>query len=346
MDTNLNAELLRAILSGEYGQDGYFYNPTSEAVGGSVESGGGYQAMPNSGSISRRAGGRNIDSWDVSGNYMGQTRDNKFTNEQIALIAALTFAGGSAAGSALGGGAAAGGAAGGTAAAGGAAELGAGGSWLGGGGGLESLALGGSDAALGAGTAFGGGSLGGGSLGAGAAGGEAFGAGLGATDLSWLGGTEGLGNAAALGGASSGLTTAGGGSAGLTAGSGLDWGKTASQLLGGVAGAASARDQTQSTNRDPWGPAQPLLMDIINSTRGLHQQYQAQPFSDAQKTAYGNQAGLLNAINQASPGLLAGMNANSSGANSYDRANPRRQLTGSSTNLNWSPWLLSLFGGK
>lgn len=139
-------------------------------------------------------------------------------------------------------------------------------------------------------------------------------------------------------------------SAATAGGGGFNWGDLFSAnniggLLSGVAGAVGSRDQTQTQSRDPWGPAQPLLQDVINQSRSLLQQYGQQPFSPLQRQAYNNQFGLLNAANQAAPGLLAGMQANAGGSNAYDRSNPRRPLTGSNPQFNWTPGLLTGFGG-
>lgn len=115
-------------------------------------------------------------------------------------------------------------------------------------------------------------------------------------------------------------------------------------LIGAGLGALSGQDQTQSTNRDPWQPAQQWIKDNIAAGQALQTQYTAQPFSQAQQTQYGNIAGLLNAMNSGAGGLLAGMSANASGANNYDRANPRKALQGSSFNLSgFNPGLLSFF---
>ena len=133
----------------------------------------------------------------------------------------------------------------------------------------------------------------------------------------------------------------------MKAGDLLSSGKTIAGLAGGLFGAASGKDSTQTSSRDPWGPAQPFLTQLIGQGQTLATDLQAHPFSDAQKTAYGNNASLLNAINTGAPGLLAGFQANASGMNNYDRSNPRKQLTGSSFNLNgFTPSLLSYFGGK
>jgi hypothetical protein len=123
------------------------------------------------------------------------------------------------------------------------------------------------------------------------------------------------------------------------------WASTLAKLGMAAYGAHEAKDQQQTVNREPWGPAQGLLKGLIGDTANLYGQYKANPFSDAQKTAYGNQAGLLNMANQMAPGLLSGMQANASGANAYDRMNPRRGLTGANPQGQWQPGLLNYFGG-
>lgn len=108
------------------------------------------------------------------------------------------------------------------------------------------------------------------------------------------------------------------------AGSGLN----AGSLLGAIAGAADGGDKQQTSSRDPWAPAQPFLKQQLDQGQALATQYQQQPFSASQQTAYGNLGGLLDTINKNAGGLLGGFNAAASGANNYDRSNPRRQLTG------------------
>lgn len=81
-------------------------------------------------------------------------------------------------------------------------------------------------------------------------------------------------------------------------------------ILGAVAGAASSGDQTQTSTREPWGPAQPFIRDMIARGQGLAQQYGAQPFSSNQQGAYDNLFGLLNQFNSSmAPGLLGNINA-------------------------------------
>lgn len=118
-------------------------------------------------------------------------------------------------------------------------------------------------------------------------------------------------------------------------------------VLGAYAGYKSSQDQQQTSSRDPWSGAQPMLKGLLDQGQQLQQQYAAQPFSQQQQTAYNNLGGLLNAANTSAPGLLAGMAANSSGANNYDRANPRKALQGGGASLSgFNPGLLQFFGGK
>lgn len=122
---------------------------------------------------------------------------------------------------------------------------------------------------------------------------------------------------------SSAATAAGGGGMWETAGNWL--GNNWQNLAGAVLGAASSRDQTQSANRDPWGPAQPFLRELIGQGQQLNQQYQAQPFNPTQQRFLNQRVGLLDALNtQVMPGLLGGLNAQSQG---YQRAGgpPARQ---------------------
>lgn len=116
------------------------------------------------------------------------------------------------------------------------------------------------------------------------------------------------------------------------------------KLAGAVGGAVDAKDQTQTQTRDPWGPAQPYILEALQQGQKLNQQYQAQPFSPQQQTAYNNLGGLLNLANTNAPGLLSGFQANATGANNYDRSNPRKSLLGSAPMQgNWNPGLLSFF---
>lgn len=109
----------------------------------------------------------------------------------------------------------------------------------------------------------------------------------------------------------------------------IDFAKANPSLVGGLLGAAlGGEDQTTSSQRDPWAPAQPLLKDFIGRTAQLNDFYQRNPFSPQQQQAYGNLFGLLNTANASAPGMLAGFNANATGANNYDRRNKTKPLQG------------------
>lgn len=67
-------------------------------------------------------------------------------------------------------------------------------------------------------------------------------------------------------------------------------------IAASVAGAAvsssmnkGASSGSQTTDRSPWEPAQPFMQDLIKDGQSLYSNYQQNPFSDAQKTAYQNQ---------------------------------------------------------
>lgn len=119
-------------------------------------------------------------------------------------------------------------------------------------------------------------------------------------------------------------------------------------LLGAALGAAGSKDQEQTSTRDPWAPAQPWIKENIEAGRALQKRLTDEPFSAAQKTAYGNVGGLLNAVNTMAPQMLSGFAANASGANQFSRADPRRALKGSdvgSAGATWNPGLLNFFPG-
>lgn len=111
--------------------------------------------------------------------------------------------------------------------------------------------------------------------------------------------------------------------------------------LGGLLGAATSQDKTMTSSAAPWEAAQPLLKGLLGTGEQLAGQIGKE--TPNQQTAYGNLYGLLNTMNTQAPGRMAGFGANASGANNYDRANPRRALTGGTFDL--SSFLPGLFGG-
>ena len=117
--------------------------------------------------------------------------------------------------------------------------------------------------------------------------------------------------------------------------------------LGAVAGALDSKDKEATSSRDPWAPMQPYLLGLAEDGRGLYNQLKAQPFSQAQQTAYGNVGGLLDVLNQNAGGLLQGMQANATGQNQFVRGQPRA-LTGSAPidGMAFTPGLLGNFGTR
>ena len=109
--------------------------------------------------------------------------------------------------------------------------------------------------------------------------------------------------------------------------------------LGAIAGALDSKDKEQTQSRDPWKPAQPFLQQQIDQGMALSKQYQQQPFSQAQRTAYGNMGGLLDSINAGAPGLLSQMGQ----VQQFQRGGqPTTRQVGMP--LNWQAGLLGNFG--
>lgn len=89
-------------------------------------------------------------------------------------------------------------------------------------------------------------------------------------------------------------------------------------ILGGLFGGQSST-QTQTANREPWGPAQELLKRQIANTGQLQSYYQQNPFNAQQQTSYNNLFGDIDQFrNQVAPGLMGF--ANNMMGSSYQRA--------------------------
>ena len=177
------------------------------------------------------------------------------------------------------------------------------------------------------------------------------GAGLGGDTLTAMG-VNGLGpgfstmaggGAAAAGGAGGGagsgigaaVKTALGANGGLAAG-----------LLGGLAGAVDSGDKSATSSRDPWAPMQPYLLGLAKDGADLYQKYRQQPFSPAQQTAYGNVGGLLDALNQSAPALLAAMQQTAGGDHQFVRGQQNRIPTYAGPGFNFQPGAFGNFGTK
>ena len=119
-------------------------------------------------------------------------------------------------------------------------------------------------------------------------------------------------------------------------------------LLGAGLGALSSKDQTTSGTKDPWAPAQDFIKQQIAQGQSLSNQYQASPFSDAQKTAYGNLASIINGANANAPNMSDFINRQMSGGTAYDPRDPYKNIgKGVSQIVGPGPsGLLNYFPGK
>ena len=146
-----------------------------------------------------------------------------------------------------------------------------------------------------------------------------------------------------------------GGGAGGGAGSGIGAavktalganGGLAAGLLGGLAGAVDSGDKSATSSRDPWAPMQPYLLGLAKDGADLYQKYRQQPFSPAQQTAYGNVGGLLDALNQSAPALLAAMQQTAGGDHQFVRGQQNRIPTYAGPGFNFQPGAFGNFGTK
>ena len=67
--------------------------------------------------------------------------------------------------------------------------------------------------------------------------------------------------------------------------------RAVASVVGGLLGGAASRSgtpATQTSTKEPWGPAQDWLRSLITSGQSLQSYYQQNPISDLQKTAYQN----------------------------------------------------------
>lgn len=160
-------------------------------------------------------------------------------------------------------------------------------------------------------------------------------------------GLSGVGGGAAAGAGASGLTSSQLASGAKTLSDVMGGGQGAAALLGGVVGALDSKDKEQTSSRDPWAPMQPYLLGLAKDGADLYAKYKAQPFSQAQQTAYANQGSLLDSLNQATPGLLQAMQMTAGGQNQFVRGRQQNPVaTYGWSGLNWQPGLLGNFGTK
>lgn len=107
----------------------------------------------------------------------------------------------------------------------------------------------------------------------------------------------------------------------LPGGLGETLGKLAPNLVGAALGAAGSKDQTQTSSREPWGPAQPWMKDNISKGQDLQKFYENNPFNDVQKGALQGLLDVSNTGTQALPSLLDF--ANRMGQSNYQRSGGR-----------------------
>jgi hypothetical protein len=128
-------------------------------------------------------------------------------------------------------------------------------------------------------------------------------------------------------------------------------GSTLGGLLGAYLSYQDAKDKEQTSKTEPWGPAKPYLEGLLREGGNLWGQYQAQPFSPAEQTAYGNYGNVLDFINGNAGRFMSGFDATARGANQFSRSDPRRPLIGNSYDaatspVAWQPGLLGAFGTR
>lgn len=88
-------------------------------------------------------------------------------------------------------------------------------------------------------------------------------------------------------------------------------------ILGGLFGGQSGT-QTQTANKEPWGPAQDLLKSQIYNTGQLQNYYQQNPFSPMQQAAYRNAFAQNDSMRAAAPGVMQRLSSNQY----FDRSQP------------------------
>lgn len=88
-------------------------------------------------------------------------------------------------------------------------------------------------------------------------------------------------------------------------------------LMGG-GGDKNGGAGTQTQSKEPWGPAQPWIMNNLQQGQMLQNAYTAQPFSNAQTQAYNNQGNQSSYMRALVPDLLGQISGQKLG---FDRAN-------------------------
>ncbi len=110
-------------------------------------------------------------------------------------------------------------------------------------------------------------------------------------------------------------------------------GSVAGGLLGG-----GESGNSQNTTREPWGPSQDWLKDLIKQGQGLNGYYQQNPMNAVQQQGYANVMNDADGYrNQLLPALMGLSNNFTSGANFYDRSQPNKKPVGFNMPTNFTP---------
>lgn len=101
----------------------------------------------------------------------------------------------------------------------------------------------------------------------------------------------------------------------------MPWIGPAISVAGGLLGGSSSGGGTQTVSKDPWAPAADWMKSNITNGQNLQAQYAANPFSDYQQQAYGNQRNL----SQNAQSILSGYIPQMSAFQGFDRSNPTQR---------------------
>lgn len=97
----------------------------------------------------------------------------------------------------------------------------------------------------------------------------------------------------------------------------IEWLPLAAMALGALEG-GDREGRTSTENREPWGPAQPYILDNLKTNKKLQDFYQQNPFNPQQQASYQNIFGDIDNYRQnIAPGLMDF--ANNAMGSSYQR---------------------------
>ena len=102
----------------------------------------------------------------------------------------------------------------------------------------------------------------------------------------------------------------------------MSWAAVAGAGVGLLGTMMAPKNQSSTNTKEPWAPAQAFMAGNLARGQQLQDFYQQNPFSNAQKAAYGNQFALSDQYRQMMPQLAAGLNRGQ-----FDRSNPTARPT-------------------